>query len=105
MRSWLPPLREGAEPSPVHPPGRCQVLHTAMAGMGATISLGTGLSCLADRCVPAQPLSSVVRECPQYRFNSSIGHATGTPYLKDHLDATRRMTALCGSNAVGLIQS
>lgn len=42
MRSWLPPLREG--PSRVHPPSRCQVLHTAMVGMGATISLRTGLS-------------------------------------------------------------
>jgi hypothetical protein len=62
MRSWLPPLREVAEPSPVYPPGRCQVLHTAMAGMGATISLGTGLSCLADRHTAGQRLSSVFRE-------------------------------------------
>ena len=79
MRSWLPLLWEGAEPSPVHPPGRCQVLHTAMAGMGATISLGTGLSCFTDHGICSSETICLAHECPlQAVSDRAIGHATGT---------------------------
>ncbi len=44
-----------------------------------TISLGTGLSCLADRRDAGQAPPSVIRECPSSTgLDSPIGHATGT---------------------------
>src|SRR5690348_11227135 len=41
--------------------------------------LGTGLSCLANRYVADQSLSSTIRECPSSTGSDPrIGHATGT---------------------------
>ena len=51
----------------------------AHAAPARTISLGTGLSCLADRRVAGQLPSPVVRECPSSTgLDRPIGHATGT---------------------------
>jgi hypothetical protein len=47
--------------------------------LARTISLGTGLSCVADRHVAGQRPSSIAREWPpSTRSDPSIGHATGT---------------------------
>jgi hypothetical protein len=35
-----------------------------MAGMGATISLGTGLSCFPDHTISSSETIYLVRECP-----------------------------------------
>jgi hypothetical protein len=48
-------------------------------GKRRTVSLGTGLSPLADRHIAGQLISSVVREWPlSTGSDSPIGHATGT---------------------------
>jgi hypothetical protein len=44
-----------------------------------TVSLGTGLSCLADRHAAGRIASEVVRGCPSYTApHFPVGHATGT---------------------------
>jgi hypothetical protein len=53
-----------------------------------TVSLGTGLSCLADHCAADQMASEVVRKYPSdTALDSPVGHAAGTarPQAGDRL--------------------
>ena len=68
-----------------------------------TISLGTGLSCLADRPVAGQPPSLVVRELPlSTGSDSPIGHVTGT-ILGPHVTPRGNSSAVATASAASRV--